>query len=53
MRKAIYGVKNKYGMFLKNLGMGEVGRGMGKDFFGKRGTGTGTNDGRSKECSKF
>ena len=24
MRKAIYGVKNKYGMFLKTLGMGEV-----------------------------
>ena len=29
------------------------GRGMGKDFFGKRGTGTGTNDGRSKSCSKL
>ena len=24
MRKAIYGVKNKYGMFLKNLVLGQV-----------------------------
>ena len=24
MRKATYGVKNKYGSFLKNLGMGRV-----------------------------
>ena len=32
MRKAIYGVKNKYGMFLKNLGMGQV---LVKIFFEK------------------